>query len=190
MVERFHRQLKTALKCSHNPHHWVDPLPLVLLGVRTAVKDNLKCSTTEMVYGTTLRLPGELLVPTHSNALSDPLSYVDTLKDLMHQLQYQVPRSPTLRSQTIAHVFVRNDSKRPPLQPTCDGPFKVVDRKTRHFVITCNGNRIIDRLKPAYSMDTQTEHSYSSSSHQSHTRSSQPPTHTSSSHPAVRTRSG
>ena len=30
MVERFHRQLKTALKCSSNPHLWMDYLPLVL----------------------------------------------------------------------------------------------------------------------------------------------------------------
>ena len=41
MVERFHRQLKTALKCSHNPHLWTESLPLVLLGIRTALKGDL-----------------------------------------------------------------------------------------------------------------------------------------------------
>ncbi len=87
MIERFHRQLKTAIKCSTN-HLWIDALPLVLLGIRAAVKEDLKCSTAEMVYGATLRLPGELIIPTHSDALRDPLSYVDTLKDLMHKLQY------------------------------------------------------------------------------------------------------
>ena len=39
--------------------HVVDSLPLVLLGIRTALKDDLHCSTAELVYGTTLCLPGE-----------------------------------------------------------------------------------------------------------------------------------
>ena len=58
IAERFHRQLKTALKCSDHPHLWTNAVPLVLLGIRTASKDDLKCSSAEMVYGTTLRLPG------------------------------------------------------------------------------------------------------------------------------------
>ena len=113
MVERFHRQLKAALKCSPNPHLWTESLPLVLLGIRTAVKEDLKCSTAEMVYGITLRLPGELFVSTPSNTVSDPLSYVDTLKDIMNQLQFQKPRSspsnPTFIHKDLTdctHVFV------------------------------------------------------------------------------------
>ena len=33
-VERLHRQLKAALRCAPNPQHWVENLPLVLLGLR------------------------------------------------------------------------------------------------------------------------------------------------------------
>ena len=55
MVERFHRQLKTALK-SH-PTSWMDSLPLVMLGVRTALKEDMHFTSAEMVYGTTLRIP-------------------------------------------------------------------------------------------------------------------------------------
>ena len=139
MVERFHHQLKTALKCS---------LPLVLLRMRTAVKDDLKCSTAEMVYGRTLRLPGELIVSMPSDTVSDPLSYVDTLKDLMNELQYWQARSPS-NNPTFVHkdltnctrVFVRNDAKKPPLQLTYSGPFKVIDRKPQHFVIARNDGR-------------------------------------------------
>ena len=32
-VERFHRQLKSSLKCFANPNLWIDALPLVLLGL-------------------------------------------------------------------------------------------------------------------------------------------------------------
>ena len=50
MVERFHRQLKAALKSQPNPASWVDALPLVLLGIRTAVKEDLSATVAEMVY--------------------------------------------------------------------------------------------------------------------------------------------
>ena len=57
IIERFHRQLKASLKCSSNSIKWTDSLPLVLLGICTAVKDDIQCTTAELVYGTTLRLP-------------------------------------------------------------------------------------------------------------------------------------
>ena len=59
LVERFHRHLKGSLKCLPDPTHWTKAIPLILLGIRTAIKQDLKCTAAEMVYGTTLRLPGE-----------------------------------------------------------------------------------------------------------------------------------
>ena len=41
MVERFHRQLKATLKAQPNPDAWMDTLPLILLGIRTALKCQL-----------------------------------------------------------------------------------------------------------------------------------------------------
>ena len=38
MVERFHRQLKCALKAQTNANSWMDVLSLVLLGIRTSLK--------------------------------------------------------------------------------------------------------------------------------------------------------
>ena len=58
LIERFHRQLKSALKCLADPTHWTKALPLVLLGIRTTIKQDLKCTAAELVYGTTLCLPG------------------------------------------------------------------------------------------------------------------------------------
>ncbi len=54
MVERFHRQLKASLKAQLNPPAWINALPFVLLGIRTALKEDI---AAELVYGTTLRLP-------------------------------------------------------------------------------------------------------------------------------------
>ena len=76
MVERFHRQLKAALKAQPNPSAWMDSLPLVLLGIRTALKEDIQSTAAEMVYGTTLRLPGEFFNPPSTSSLNDPLDFV------------------------------------------------------------------------------------------------------------------
>lgn len=62
MVERFHRQLKASLTAQDERKRWTDNLPCVLLGIRFAFKGDLNGIPTEFVYGTTLRLPGDLLV--------------------------------------------------------------------------------------------------------------------------------
>ena len=59
MVERFHRQLKAAFMAHESPNPWTITLPSVLLGVHSAVKKRLGRSAAEVIYGTTLRLPGE-----------------------------------------------------------------------------------------------------------------------------------
>ncbi len=52
LVERF--QLKAALTAHGGPTKWAEALPLVLLGIRTAVKADSQCSAAEMVFGTPL----------------------------------------------------------------------------------------------------------------------------------------
>nr|VZI00041.1 unnamed protein product [Spirometra erinaceieuropaei] len=64
MVERFHRQLKTVLRAVEHLGNWSDNLSLALLGIRVALKSDLDCSAVELVFGTTLRLPGEMVTPT------------------------------------------------------------------------------------------------------------------------------
>ena len=63
MVERFHRQLKAALKGQPQTDSWIDTLPFVLLGILTTLKEDTSSTAAEMVYGTTLRLPGEFFTP-------------------------------------------------------------------------------------------------------------------------------
>ena len=64
LVERLHRQLKAALYAQANPLHWLQNLPLVLLGIRNALKPDIGGCSAELVYGCGLRLPGEFLAPT------------------------------------------------------------------------------------------------------------------------------
>ena len=60
LVERRHRQIKAAIKCLPNPNDWISGLHWILLGIHTAFKEDIGCSSAQLVYGTTLRIPGEL----------------------------------------------------------------------------------------------------------------------------------
>ena len=159
LVERFHRQLKASLKAQADPSNWSENLPMALLGIRTALKEDLHCTTAELVYGTTLRLPGEFF-SNSPNITSEPASYVAQLKGSMQQLQAspvreQSPRKVYIHKDlpTSTHVFVRHDAVRKPLQPPYDGPYRVLKRADKHYTLEI-GNRqevvSLDRLKPAY----------------------------------------
>ncbi|XP_038072074.1 BDNF/NT-3 growth factors receptor-like [Patiria miniata] len=159
LVERLHRQLKASLK-AHSNQQWTETLPLVLLGIRTAVKADLGCSAVELVLGTTIRLPGQFVETAKPDRDLDPSNYVHRLKRLMQDTRPSPTRTRLRKSQihpelaTCTHVFVRHDAVRKPLQPPYDGPFRVLKRADKYFVLELNGRRDtvgIDRLKVAYS---------------------------------------
>jgi len=62
MIERLRRQLKAAVMC-HADEHSPEALPLVLMGIRSAWKKDLKASSVELLYGSPLPLPGEFFTP-------------------------------------------------------------------------------------------------------------------------------
>ena len=49
MAERFYRQLKAALRAYPDQQRWSKYVPLVLLGCRTAIKEDLRYSQSELV---------------------------------------------------------------------------------------------------------------------------------------------
>ena len=120
---------------------------MVLLGIRTAVKLDLGCCTAELVFGTTLRLPGQFVAPRLTDGDLDPANYVHRLKQTMRALHPIAPREQHRTSHlptdmtTCTHVFVRHDAVRKPLQPPYDGPFRVVSRSDKYFTFDLNGRR-------------------------------------------------
>ncbi len=56
MVERLHRHLKFPLMLHAAREHWVDNLPIVLLGIRSSLKPDVNACLAELVYGSTIRL--------------------------------------------------------------------------------------------------------------------------------------
>ena len=47
LVERFHRQLKGAMKCLSDTTHWIKALLLILLGIHTTFKQDCCCTAAE-----------------------------------------------------------------------------------------------------------------------------------------------
>ena len=87
LVERMHRTMKAARKSKlETDPNWVDALPVEMLGMRAAVKDDMKCSSTEIVFGEPLRLPGELFVSADGDWAADPAFVVD-LRQKMRQMR-------------------------------------------------------------------------------------------------------
>ncbi|GFU94614.1 transposon Ty3-I Gag-Pol polyprotein [Trichonephila clavipes] len=56
-VESLHRTLKGAIK-AHNNIRWTESLPTVLLGLRAAIRPDISYTIAQMVYGTSIKLPG------------------------------------------------------------------------------------------------------------------------------------
>ncbi|VDK42546.1 unnamed protein product [Dibothriocephalus latus] len=61
LVERLQRQLKSALMSHPVPHNWSDNNTNIQSEIRSAVKEDIYCTTVELVYGTPILLPGELV---------------------------------------------------------------------------------------------------------------------------------
>ncbi|XP_046417416.1 uncharacterized protein LOC124178223 [Neodiprion fabricii] len=130
LVERMHRTLKAALMCKLGASHptWLQLLPSVLLGLRTTYKEDLQASPAELLFGTSLRIPGDFF----------------TTDDL------QSPQGP----KECSHVFKKVEAIKPPLTQPYTGPHRVLQRlDDRRYIIEVNGEQktvSIALLKPAH----------------------------------------
>ncbi|XP_033225899.1 uncharacterized protein LOC117178581 [Belonocnema kinseyi] len=88
-VERFHRQFKEAIKC-HADERWTETLPIVLLGIRAAWRDDLKSSAAELVFGESLGLPGEFLAPRSGTDDKVTTQFVEDMKRCLYNGPYAV----------------------------------------------------------------------------------------------------
>lgn len=166
LVERFHRQLKAAITC-HADTNWVESLPLVLLGIRSAVKEDLKSSSAELVFGEPLRLPGEFFGHDVKSYTTDIADFSARMKSFAEKIR-PVPTRHHSKNKifvfkdlaTCSHVFLREDALRGSLQPAYTGPYEVLKRRDKFFTISVKNRSVtvsIDRLKPAYLLSTSTE---------------------------------
>ncbi|XP_064468634.1 uncharacterized protein LOC135381750 [Ornithodoros turicata] len=140
LVERLHLHLKTALMAREERDHWVNHLPLVLLGIRATLKPDLGCSSAEQVYGSALRLPGFLrpsTIPARPRGVP--------------------PAPPTFLCLPSAdphpYGLLPQDAVRWALTPPYSGPHTILSRGEKTFRIFIRGKPetvSADRIKPAF----------------------------------------
>lgn len=157
LIERFHRVLKGALKCKENKQ-WSKEVPLVMLGLRCAFKEDIQATAAELVYGKTLRLPAEFF--TEYKPLSNEVEFIQRFRTAMSRLRptqtsFHTEKKPFIQQalSSCKAVFIRNDAVRAPLQQPYDGPFEVIKRYDKTYKILVNGKPkhiSIDRLKAAF----------------------------------------
>ena len=138
--------------------NWVDELPWVLLGICTTPKEDINCSTAELVYGSFLTVPGDFIPGT--NKPQNPSSLLPWLRQTISKFNFTSMSQHGVAPQHMRHelfaspcVFIRRDSHRPPLTPPYEGPYKVLQRGTKSFQIDVGGREeaiSVDRLKPAF----------------------------------------
>ncbi|GFT89449.1 transposon Tf2-11 polyprotein [Trichonephila clavipes] len=161
MIEELHRPLKSAIKC-HATERWTEVLPIILLGLRASLKEDILCTPAELVLGPLFDCQ-EMF--DSSKPDDDVVNFVSKLKSHMQSLHPKPPKHHGKRPVFIhpglleaTHVFLRRDMLRRPLQQPYDGPFKVLQRKDKVFFLDINGKRVsvsIDRCKPAFFLNTE-----------------------------------
>jgi transposase InsO family protein len=152
IIERAHRQIKDALRARLAGAQWFDHLPWVLLGLRSAPKEDSGLSSAQLTFGAPLSLPGELLA-----AAEPPLdAFLQSLKEVSplptRPLSYAEaaakPRSDLLDAQ---HVYVRRGGVLPALAPQYVGPYAVLKGHPKFFLLKIGDRQeavSVDRLKP------------------------------------------
>lgn len=114
---------------------------------------------SEMIYGTTLRFPGLFFDSSNTNPTNDS-NFIKDFKRIMEDLQpvqtshhnnHKIFIQKELTD--CSHVFVRDDTVRAPLKPPYDGPFEVISKNDKSFILNIKNKHksiSIDRLKAAY----------------------------------------
>jgi hypothetical protein len=158
MIERFHQQLKEALRARLLPAaaDWEWHLPWVMLEIRTAPKDDCGISAAEAVFNQPLMLPGQLLTaprPAANEQLGDllrsDLTYFQPLP--MHQRSYEPADGVILEALFKAQfVYVRHGGVSPALSSKYQGPYRVVCSTQKYFKVQvgqCTEVISVDRLR-------------------------------------------
>lgn len=167
LVERFHRHLKTALKARANTIHWSDELPLVLLGIRTAVREDIGASPAELTYGQNIKVPGDIFTEASESNFYSSHVLIEQLRKNMSNLIPTPTQTSTKQDifvpkdlNTCTHVFVRVDRPRIGLTSPFEGPYEVIRRLRKQFILKIKNKHSsisIDRLKPAYMLNDGTQ---------------------------------
>lgn len=156
LVERSHRTLKAGIKC-HEEEDWVSVLPTVLFGMRTAFKEDLRCTPAELLFGANLTIPGSFVLTDSSQPSNFTVArfknYMQSVKPISTAHHCSTTPFVFKNLATCTHVLLQNEAKKG-LQPPYKGPFEVVDRVSDRVYKINVADKIVtvstERLVPVY----------------------------------------
>ena len=148
---------------------WLRDWLTVIMGLRAVPKGKSYVSAAEMVFGCTIRLPGEFY--SLNSEAQDKSMFAQQLHQCIRKLA-PIPFGHHEKQNVFVHrdldtcekVYLRLDRVRQPLEPPYGGPFRVTKRRKKFFIIDKDGvleSVSVDRLKPAYEINSNlTEEGY------------------------------
>jgi len=154
LVERFHRQLKDALRARGAATTWADHLPWALLGLRVAPKEESGISSAQAAFGQELVVPGQLSGCQRSAEAAT--GSADPTEDPTEQsagvdkswAELAAGSSPLDRAEW---VYIRRGGQGRPLADNYAGPYQVMEKAVKYFKVLV-GSKVDsisrDRLKP------------------------------------------
>ncbi|GFX32253.1 integrase catalytic domain-containing protein [Trichonephila clavipes] len=163
MIEELHRPLKSAIKC-HATERWTEVLPIILLGLRASLKEDILCTPAELVFGTTIRLPGEMF--DSSKPDDDVVNFVSKLKSHMHN-HFTLNHQNTMANVQFLSIqdcwkqhmfFIVETSYVVHFNNPMMALSKSYKGRIKYFFLDINGKRVsvsIDRCKPAFFLNTE-----------------------------------
>ena len=175
MIERWHRSFKAAVMC-HVTRRWTRSLSTVMLGLRSNVMD-CGSSPAEYVYGTTLRIPGEFVLP--EDFAPNPQIFLEEFREHMRAVkpvpvEHRHKRNIFVHKNLsdCSHVFLKIGPVRKSLEPPYSGPHRVVARPSSQVIdIDINGKTktvSIENVKPAFFLKESTSNVQQAASSTTH----------------------
>ena len=164
LVERFNRYLRTVLRCHDNNGDWFDHLRLCLLEIQASYYSTLNMSRAERLFVKKIQLPSSFFDKTTPKPRFDDPVLTKSLMNFFSN-RNPVPINTEKRYTnfhldkqllTCPAVYLRVDRVKKGLENSFTGPFKVLERFDKYFIIeTFKGSSkiSIDCLKPAYTLD-------------------------------------
>ena len=127
------------------------------LGLGTTPKEDLGCSSAELLYGEPLIILSELVPPKSAKSMDDLLlnfrlnTPLYAPRPASHHTFTRPYLSPSLSA--AKHVYIQRDGTKGPLQRPYSDPYAVLTPEDKTFLIDIGGRaeRIsVDRTKPAF----------------------------------------
>ncbi|GFY09326.1 transposon Ty3-G Gag-Pol polyprotein [Trichonephila clavipes] len=130
----------------HENDTWCEIVPIILLGIRTAVKEDLQSSCAEIVHGTNPRLPSDMIEVSNIHFCDN--NFITNLCNRMQQLNSVATSThctdrfyihPSL--QPSSHIFLLIDRVQTLLRQSYTGPHKALSRTDKTIITDVNGRK-------------------------------------------------